>query len=329
MAVVPGRRTTQLRVTTMLYGTVGAAFLSVQAHAVDNSIWYTPTPMATTLPAVDGTTSRVEPFAGTLANLGLAGAQGAFTAPISRQFGAQLDGAFGTLGGNAFGNVAGHLFWRDPGVGLLGLYTRHTLWDRDGGVYVGHIAGEAEYYYGRFTFQGIAGIEYGNSAWGSPTSVTAVTTLPGPLPFGTPGVLTTTTYTNGYVINTRFFDEINFKYYFTDDWNGYVGHRYLGGKNALALGSEYALPLRDMKASLYFEARVGEANFNGIWGGVRVYFDQHDKPLIARHRQDDPNIWGPDSLFSITNSQTSGSSSTSAQYCSSGVLSGGFCENPF
>ncbi len=315
----------------MLYGTVGAAFLSVQAYAVDNTIWYTPTPMATSLPAVDGTNGRVEPFAGTLANRTLAGSQGALTTPLSGQFGAQLDGAFGTLGGDTFGNIAAHLFWRDPGVGLLGLYTRHTEWERYGGVYVGHVAGEAEYYYGRFTFQGIAGIEFGNSASSSTSSTSTIAPGPDPgFPGGTPGVTTTSTFVDSYIIKTRFFDEINFKYYFTNDWNGYIGHRYLGGKNALALGSEYALPLRDMKASLYVEARAGEANFNGIWGGFKVYFDQHDKPLIARHRQDDPNIWGPDSLFSITNSHTSGSSSTSSQFCNSGaVLTNGSCETPF
>ena len=44
-------------------------------------------------------------------------------------------------------------------------------------------------------------------------------------------------------VQKHLFDDVNAKYYITDNLNAYVGHRYLGGKNALAFGSEIALPL--------------------------------------------------------------------------------------
>ena len=61
----------------------------------------------------------------------------------------------------------------------------------------------------------------------------------------------------------------------------------------------------------FIEGRVGESNFNGVWGGLKFYFNEKSKSLMARHRQDDPNIWSTDTLFSITNSATSASSSSS------------------
>jgi hypothetical protein len=162
----------------------------------------------------------------------------------------------------------------------------HTYWNQFTGLDVSQIAGEGEYYFGRWTVQGIAGIEFGNSA-------SRITTT-------TAGTLTET-----YDIKTRFFDEINFAYYLTDNWKAFVGHRYLGGKNALALGTEYAFQVQPgLFGSLFVEGRLGDDNSQGVWGGVRFYFGQRDKTLMARHREDDPIKWTPSSLFSISNSQS-------------------------
>jgi hypothetical protein len=89
------------------------------------------------------------------------------------------------------------------------------------------------------------------------------------------------------------------------------------------------------------EARYGDHDFHGVWGGVKLYFGQSDKPLMARHRRDDPPLWIADSLFSIINNQgssltsatsqssTTSTNSSSQQFCDSGsefpVLSGGVC----
>jgi hypothetical protein len=307
----------------MFYGAVGATFMSMSAYASD-PVPYLTMPATSYAPAVDGFNGKVETFGGVISNRSIAGQQGALSVPLAGPLGLQIDSAFGSLENRGFGNIAGHLFWRNPSQGLIGIYTSHTLWDQFGGAYVGQVAGEAEYYFGRFTFQGIAGVEYGNSA----SSTVSTTSIVAPGPFGAPGVITTSTMTSMFDVRTRFFDQINLKYYFTDNWDGYIGHRYLGGKNALALGSEYAIPLGSrFQVSAFVEARVGESNFNGVWGGLKFYFGQKDKPLIARQRQDDPNIWSADSLFSILNSQSSSGSSSSTQFCNGPFPPvGGSCE---
>jgi hypothetical protein len=281
-----------------------------------------------TLPAVDGINAKAEAFGGSLAGKSLGGAAGATSVPLADNFGLQIDSAVGAFDGSRFSNLAGHAFWRDASRGLIGLYTSHTWWDRNGGVYLGQVAGEGELYLGRLTLQGIAGVEFGNAA--QVTSTSTSTVAPGPVNiFGTPGVMTTTTTLDSYAVKTRFFDQVNLKYYLSDQWSGYVGHRYLGGRNALALGSEVALPLgRGVLASAFVEGRAGEANMQGIWGGVKFYFGGKDKPLLARHRQDDPSIWNTDTLFSLANSHSSSSSSTSTQFCdSNSTLFDGTCYN--
>jgi hypothetical protein len=252
------------------------------------------------------------------------GVRGAITAPLSGPYGFQIDLGAGSLDSRAFGNIAGHLFWRDPSRALLGLYVSHTHWDQLGGVHVTQVAGEGELYFGRFTLEGIAGVELGNSV---ASSISTTTTIPPQI--GVPGLTTTSVFTQGFDVKTRFFDMVNLKYYFADNANAYVGHRFLGDKNALALGAEAALPLgRGLIGSAFIEGRVGEGDFHGVWGGIRFYFGAGDKPLIARHRTQDPNNWMPDNLFSILNSSTSSGSTSSTLFCNSPqtLQSDGTCE---
>ncbi len=289
--------------TSWLSGTILASGLGVivwplaPAQAADLMPIKAP-PAPAQLYAVDGLNAKVDAFGGTMANRSVAGVRGAITAPLSGPYGFQIDLGAGSLDDRAFGNIAGHLFWRDPSRALLGLYVSHTHWDQLGGVHVSQVAGEGELYFGRFTLGGIAGVEFGNSV----ASFSApVTTVIAPT-FTTAGLSTTTIVSQGYDIKTRFFDQVNLKYYVTDDWDAYVGHRYQGGANALALGTEVALPIsRGVLASAFLEARVGERDFHGLWGGVRFYFG-NDRPLIGRHRSQDPDVW--DSLFSILNNGT-------------------------
>ena len=293
----------------MLAGVLGAAYVSANtAVAADLVPLVTKAPPYQALPAVDGVNGKVDAFGGSMANRALFGSKGALSVPLSGQFGAQFDGAVGGLDGRAFGSVGGHFFWRDPKQALLGLYVGHAHWDQSGGVHVTQVAAEGEYYWQRWTLQGIVGVEFGNSVSSTTTSVLAPNG-----PFA--GVVNS--FTEGYDVRTRYFDQINLKYYLTDNWDAYLGHRYLGGRHALALGSEYSVPIGGgMLASGFLEGRLGEHDFHGIWGGLRVYFGQKDKPLIAKHRQDDPNIWGVESLFSILNSYFSNSSSS--PFCASG-----------
>jgi hypothetical protein len=279
------------------------AWPGAHAQAADLMTTKAPPPPASVY-AVDGLNFKFDAFGGSIANRDVEGVRGAITAPLSGPYGVQIDLGAGSLDGRAFGNIAGHLFWRDPSRALLGLYVSHTHWDELGGVHVSQVAGEGEYYFGRITLQGIAGVEFGNSVASSTTATTII-----PPGIGVPGLTTTSVFTQGFDVKTRFFDQINLKYYVTDDWDAYVGHRYQGGLNALALGTEVAFPVgRGILASGFLEARVGEQDFHGVWGGIRFYFG-NDKPLIARHRTQDPDVY--DSLYSLLNNQIQSGSSSS------------------
>jgi hypothetical protein len=328
---------TLLQSTTMLSGLVGCTFLAAGAAWAADLQVYTKAPKATlasTLdPAVDGVNGKLDGYGGSIASMRIFGVNGSLSLPVSGQYGVQFDGNIGSLDSSKFAAGAGHWFWRNPSQMLVGVYASETYWDRFGGVDVTQVAGEGEYYLGKFTVQGIAGVEFGNSVSSSATSTSIVP--PGTQPCcagGTPGVATTTTFSQGYDIKTRFFDQINLKYYFDDNFSAYVGHRYLGGENALALGGELATPLgKGLMASAFVEGRVGEDNFRGVWGGLKLYFGQSDKPLIARHRRDDPPNWTTDTLFSILNNNTSSSSSTSSHFCTAPrtLQANGNCEQTF
>jgi hypothetical protein len=297
--------------TTMLVGIVGATYLSARDAKAAEPIF------APNLAAVDGFNGKVEALGGSLANHTLYGSRGSLSIPLAGSWGAQLDGTVGSWSSNGFGSVGGHLFWRNPSQALLGVYVSHTHWNGFGGMHVTQVAAEGEYYWQRWTVQGIAGVEFGNS--GSSTTFTPSVAAGR---FVTPDV----TSTSIFDVKTRFFDQVNLKYYFTDNVSGYVGHRYLGGRNILALGGETALPLGGGRmASAFIEGRIGENDSHGVWGGLKLYFGQKDKSLMARHRQDDPVNWSVDSLLSIASAVSGGTTSTSS-ICPTGTKPlGGLC----
>lgn len=280
----------------MLVGVVGWTYLSGhQAGAAELAkAPYAPTP-AYYAAAVDGVNAKIEGLAGSLGRYGLYGSRAGLAVPLGGLLGLQVDGAGGALDGRGFGSVGGHLFLRNPAVGLVGAYVSYTNWDRFGGVSATQAAGEFELYWAALTLQGIAGVEFGSSS--SNTVTTAAVVPPG---FFVNGSIATTTWRQFYDVDSRFFTQVNLKYYLTDNWDAYVGYRHLGGESALALGTEVALPLgRGVLASAFVEGRVGDNDFQGVWGGLRFYFGGKDKSLIRRHREDDPVQW--DTLFSIVN----------------------------
>jgi hypothetical protein len=278
--------------TTMLTGIIGASFVApMTASAADLSVKAPLSPAPGLIaPAVDGVNWKFGGLGGSLAHRSLYGAQGAVSIPVGAQYGVQIDGAAGAFDERFFGAIGGHFFWRDPARGMLGFYGSFTHWNEFGGVRVGQVAGEGEAYFGPFTIRALAGVEFGNSASQTTTFTSGITT---------------TTIVDSYDIKTRFFDKINLSYYLNENLKVFVGHRYLGGKNALALGGELAWRVNGpLMASAFIEGRIGENDFEGVWGGLRFYWGQKDKTLIQRHRQDDPIEWVPETLFSIINNGT-------------------------
>jgi hypothetical protein len=277
------------------------------------------------VPAVDGVNAEGAGFSGTYNRQNLDGATASVTAPLGCDFGAQIDATGATFDDRFLYEVGGHLFARDPNKGLLGVYGSYTDWSQFSGVREGHVGPEAEWYNGRWTLQGVSGVEWGNNASGP------VGTL-----FQSGSVFT---LTQSFDIKTRFWDEVNLAYYVVDNLELYVGHRYLGGKNAGALGFEYGIPTgHGMMASLFTEGLASEDGVYGVVGGIRVYFGQHDKTLIRRHREDDPIAWGgnfggasgvSNTGATTTTPSTSTTTSTTAQSCPTGdITSTTYNSNP-
>src|SRR5262249_21174120 len=149
-----------------------------------------------------------------------------------------------------------------------GLYGAGSYWDHAGGVNANHFGAEAGWYLDRWTLEGVAGVEWGNS--GSALVGNTIET---------------------FDIRTRFFDQVDLAYYLNDNFKLFVGHRYLGGENFAALGGEWGIATGGgTMTALFAEGRIGN-DASGIWGGLRMYIGGKDKSLMARHRQDDPKNW--------------------------------------
>lgn len=228
------------------------------------------------LPAVDGINAKIDGYGGGANHSdGFYGTTGSLSFPLAQQWGAQIDGRAQSADGIGAYGVAGHLFWRDPAIGLVGIYGSYWHWNGRDIRDVGHvsantsaIAAQGEYYAGRWTLSGVAGIEM--------VSIDAPAVLD---PFSS--------------IPNRFFDSIRASYYPTDNSKLSIGHVYTSGRHGLTLGAEHGFALGGGRmASLFGQARFAEGGHNAALGGVRVYFGQRDKTLIDRHRQDDPAAFG-------------------------------------
>lgn len=257
-------------------GSLDDRFVNSYADAKNNELIVTKAaPWAPgQMPAVDGINGDIDGYdGGANHSAGFYGTDGSLSLPIAQQFGAQIDGGVGSFDKSAIYNGAGHLFWRDPSIGLAGVYSSYFHWDGTAGysASVEHNAAEGEYYAGRWTFGGIAGLE----------------TVQTSSPAGVPPLS----------IPTRGFDAVSASYYVTDNFKLSAGHLYTLGRNALTLGGEYGFALGGGRmAALFANGIVGESGTDAAFGGVRFYFGQHEKTLIERNRQDDPSKYNNDTI---------------------------------
>jgi hypothetical protein len=279
-----------------------AAFISPLAFAADapplagSTVSPTPLFVTSTKPAVDGVNGKLQVYGGVGQNnsvsissfLGLApqaesktvwngigGATGTITVPLGHSFGAQLDLGAGSFGNSQLGAAGGHLFWRDPEKGLIGAYGDGLLLGSKVGSSVWTAAGEFETYLGKFTGRAILGIQGASyqTAGLNPLEIYA---------YGGRKAFTTPDY---------FTDIVSATFYPIDDLAISVGHIYSFGRNAVTGEVEYLLPqLRggNIAPSAFVSASYGWNNSSNIMAGIRVYFGNHDKSLIRRQREDDP-----------------------------------------
>lgn len=182
--------------------------------------------------------------------------------PFYSSFGVQLDLGFGQYRHDYTSAAAGlHLFYRDPNVGLLGIYGD---WGYVNPEHGGRMGVEASLYNGRWTLDAFAGVQFGQH------------------------------------YDTEFVDEIDLSYYFTDNFRASVGHRLISRGHVANLSFEYMFDGIE-GVSVYGEAETGEDNYHGAWIGLRYSFGQASgKTLIQRDRTADPLVRIPRNLASLT-----------------------------
>jgi hypothetical protein len=205
--------------------------------------------------AVSGVNGKLGYAGGSMDGNGGNNVFGSFSLPLAPNFGLQADGLYTNVSDRDFSGAGGHLFWRDWDTGLLGVM--------GGAVHESNIdsslAGlEGEYYWGRFTLAagaGVATIDYDH-----------------PVPFIDTDV-------------TDFFADVGLRYYPLDDLMLAASYVHVFD-NELFLGDvEYQIPIKGV--SLFAEFARGENDYDHALFGLQIYFGP-SKPLIRRHREDDP-----------------------------------------
>jgi len=201
---------------------------------------------------------------------------GTITTPLGHSFGLQVDMGAGALRGDATGTAASHLFWRDPDKGLIGVYGQGNYWALGRGANSWKAAAELEGFFGNITLRGLFGAQgygynyssnYGQNNWSN--------------------------YSTNKSLPDRFFNLALARYYVTDDFMIAVGQTYVNGRAAGVVRAEW-LPAQfrgsPIAPTLFVKSVIGANNNSSVMGGLKIYFGNHDKTLIRRHREDDPEV---------------------------------------
>ena len=196
--------------------------------------------------------------------------EGAVSVPIGPAFGLQIDAGFvdaaidGVSGAEDFGftahGIGGHLFWRDPSIGLIGLYAHHSEYEFTNGA--GDLLTntrygvEGEAYLGNFTIKGFAGQDEldWNFAEGRETYLAGKADL---------------------------------DFYITENFMISAGIEHAFEQTTGKLGIEAMADFGRIATSLYADASFG-VDTQTITGGIKLYVGPASKSLKARHREDDP-----------------------------------------
>ena len=181
--------------------------------------------------------------------------------PLGHRYGLQVDGLIGTLEGDGFGGAAAHLFWRDPSIGLVGIYGSGFTNTARVNYQMANIGIEGALYLGQFSVEATVGGQFVSDQ------------------------------------DADVFGAATAAFYPIDDLRLYGGYRYCFGESAAAAGFEWQFPYQlddSINWAIFADSRFREDE-TVAWGGVRLYFGSQ-KPLIRRHREDDPGPLLPDDL---------------------------------
>lgn len=248
-----------------------AAFVLGQAPAMAADLYNNatpdvldPTPIYEQRPAVDGLNFKASALTGVVGGYAnhMVVLSGATPIPYFNQFGAQVDVAVGNYRSDYNSAAAGlHLFWRDPSVGMLGIYGD---WGYVNPEHAGRVGVEASIYNDRWTLDVFAGKQFGQHVF------------------------------------TKFVDEIDLAYYFTDNLRGSIGHRLTSRGHVGNVSFEY-MPENLVGWSVFGEAEAGEDEYYGAWIGVRYSFGTGGaNTLIERDRASGLKVRVPRNIASVT-----------------------------
>ncbi|MEM1152055.1 MAG: hypothetical protein AAGI03_16185, partial [Pseudomonadota bacterium] len=204
-------------------------------------------------PAVSGLNVKLAVAGGAVGDDDAFLMDGALTVPVTHSVGLQIDGLVGAVDGDGVGGGAAHLFWRDPDVALAGLYVSGLANTSGVNYQVANVGVEGELYLDQFSIEALVGAQFSN------------------------------------VRDTEVIGSAILAFYPVDDVRLYAGGRHWFGRNEAALGAEWQLPGQSdpsLAYAVFADGRLHEDESSFLLG-VRVYFGD-DKPLIRRHREDDP-----------------------------------------
>jgi hypothetical protein len=233
-----------------------------------------------TPPAVDGLSGKLSFGRGSADGKTWTGLEGAVTVPLGNRFGLQLDVAGGRLdaspGNPEFYGTGAHVFWRDPSLAMIGVEAGVMHLDAFGGVTTYSAGIEAERYWSTLTLGGLVGVTGGSD-------VTVST------PLGR----------FQHDLKTRFVAATNLTWYPDENLALSVSGALSGDDVAGGIGVEWAPPTQNaVQPSLFARAVLREGGDLTALAGLNLYFGQKPKPLIRRHREDDPAIGNVASLGS-------------------------------
>lgn len=206
-------------------------------------------PARASKPAVSGINGKIEALRGDLDGEGLWATSGSLAAPLGHYFGVQFDAIGADYSATPTWGGGGHLFWRDPGLGMLGGVASHV---DIGGTEIRRFGAEAEAYLGPVTVALTGGWQNGESlrtGWGG----------------------------------------LDLRYYPLDNLALEAGAGAASDERTGHLGFEWQpLPEAVSGLSLFADGMLGTHDYNQALGGLRFYFGAAPKPLKRRHREDDP-----------------------------------------